>query len=173
MSGHRGFTLVEIMVCLFIVALLAAAVSLSLGGVNRVAQMQDTVERFCQYERLTRQQARRFGRATQLVFLLDGDQVVRVDALTQEPRGQAFVLPPGYRIDRVALHDRMVTDGQVAIPCSTRGQSLSYAARLVGPADQTRWVLFAGMTGQVTEVEDEAQLEKIFEVLRPQRDHTD
>ena len=169
-----GFTLIEMVLVIALTAILATAVTLSLTGPRRAAQARDVAEGVAHYDRLAREWSRRFGRPTRLTFHLNRGMVSRAvadgeaagaeeDSAVDRPA--ALQLAGGYRIDRVVLAGRSASAGEVSVPCSTGGQTPSYAVLLAGPGGQRQWLVVAGLSGNVLTVNDEREVEDIFAAL--------
>ena len=55
--------------------------------------------------------------------------------------------------------------GEVRVPVSPRGQTPSYAVLLVERKQKPHWLVFAGLTGQMTEARDATEAEQLFAAL--------
>jgi prepilin-type N-terminal cleavage/methylation domain-containing protein len=164
-SGHlRGFTLLEMIVVLALIAVLAAATLVSLG--RRSGLADESAQAMADYDRLAREWSRRFGRPNRVVFDLDRGRVRRAAAgLDGEGDARppaALRLPDGSRIARLMLAGRSHDAGEVAIGVSPRGQTRSYAVLLEGRGGERRWLVVAGLTGRPTAVDDAHEVEAIF-----------
>ena len=127
-----------------------------------------------EFDRMSRQAAQRFGREVEMSFDLSRQILVRRDVRDQE--NYRVAMPPGCRIDQIDLPGSRRRDaGEIAIRCSANGWTSSYGVHLLGPGlDQ--WLLVAGLSGDVTEVKDESQLQSMLAPLsaaRGARDDTD
>ena len=146
------------MVAVLLLALLASAAALSFSQPIRAARSQDAIDQLRTFDATVRQAAVAAGRATRMVLDLRTGTIARSDGGTERYR---TTLPPGYRVDQVRIGDRTVDTGQALIDVSPLGISRTYALRLHGPTvDQ--WLLFAGLSGQLTLVIDESNLDAIF-----------
>lgn len=143
-SRPRGFTLIEALAVIALMALLTAAAAVSLRGAARTARIEDVADAFAGFDRGTREFARRFDRTPALRFDLNRGTVSRTGA-DREPT--PLVLAGDVRVTRVIAGGAVRISGEVALPFSSLGQSPSYAVQLAGPAGE-RWALFAGLTGQ-------------------------
>lgn len=168
-----GFTMLEVVVALLLVGLLAGTVTLSLAGVEQRAQLDDAVSAFVQFDHLGREHARRSGQTFDWLFQVKTDKVQRVNRQTQQMLGTPLRLPAGYRIEQLQTADQRVLEGQISIPCSAEGRSLSYAVLLSSARGQKTWLLIAGLTGQVSENIDEAFVQAALQSLQSSRHDID
>jgi type II secretion system protein H len=167
-ARRRGFTLIEIAVCLVILALLAAVAVVSLHSLRYAAQLEDVVNRIGQLDRHTRDYAALYGRPSQLIIDLDKNRFTANRAAGQTTPG--LRLPGAYELTDLWLPGRKITDGQLAVPYSAQGRTETFALRIAGPGDTYTWLIVAGMTGQVTLQENQDVVEKIMDNLAPTRD---
>ncbi len=82
-------------------------------------------------------------------------------------------LPQEFRIDAVITRSGRSSTGDVDIRFAPGGVSPTYAIHVVGPVGRTsrqspigRWMMFSGLTGGVTEVNDET-IDALFGHLSP------
>ena len=190
--ARRAFTLIEVMAVVALIGLLAAATAWSLAGDAQRATRADVLDRLIHADASARLAAQRLGPST-LNIDLDTQQlwVVSPGSGADEPQaGHRLKLPRGHRIEHVFIlaapkptsnkppRERVVVDrGVVEIPVSPEGLSRTYAIEWTGPAPedtnsnarrsglQTTWLVFAGMTGQVTQHDDEQAIDKLFAAL--------
>src|SRR5262245_47148217 len=153
-----GFTLIEVMTVVIIMALLATAAALSFTRPLAAARARDAEDQVRALDASARQFARRFGRPVEIILDLANSTLARRerDMIVFQTK-----LPHGCRIDEVRFSGRSETLGEVAVECSGAGLSRSYAAHLVGP-QLDLWLIFAGLSGQVTQVSDVSQVDAIL-----------
>ena len=152
----------EMLVVLALTAVLTAAVSLSFRGAARAARADDAAGALASFDRTARDAARRFGRPLELRFDLGRGTVRRAGATAADR--VALRLPEGFRVAGLALPGggAVVATGEVRVPVSARGQTPSYAARIVGPGGGELWLVTAGLTGNTIRVRDASEIEHIF-----------
>lgn len=160
---RRGLTLIELTVVLALLAIFAVGAGMSLKSPYQTARFENAVERIVALDRRAREHARRFRRPAELLINDKSLRVVdpRSRSVTQELKDVAR----DARIDRVALRDRLIDYGTTGITINGSGGSPTYALRLRGPAEQTVWLLFAGLSGQATRIENDDEIEQILQLM--------
>jgi prepilin-type N-terminal cleavage/methylation domain-containing protein len=158
-QGRYGFTLIETLAVLALLAIMTAAVAASLGGARRAADLDGVAERFIEFDRGTREVAKRLARPSELRFELNRGTVSRLDGGEKHPT--PFVFGADVRAARLIVRGESMGYGDVAVPFSEHAHSPSYAVLLAGNAGQ-RWVAFAGLTGQALVLRDEHQVQDIL-----------
>src|SRR5689334_14764707 len=130
---HRGFTLIEIMVAVLLLALLASAAALSFAKPLREARAIDAIETVSSFDESARTAARRSGRSVVLRYDLAGNTLFR-DEGAGEARAarQRLKLPYGFRVAQVRTAARRASEGQAEIVCSGLGVTRTYAVRVDG-----------------------------------------
>jgi hypothetical protein len=167
------------MFVLALTAALTAGVAVWLTGAARQAAARDVVGRLAAFDRLAREQARRSGRATWLVFDLNEGTVRRDGGASDEGDGgddldaatSTLHLPAGFRVVKLVIRGGggggTLVSGEVPVPLSGRGQSPSYAVMVAG-GNQQQWLVVAGLTGRSlsgTDGVDEAEVDQLFAAL--------
>ena len=163
---RQGFTLVELLVCIALLALTAGLVSLSLRSRHRDASINDAVRQIGFADQLLRHTARILGNDVELRLGLGLDQDGSVNIRSVSPRQREVVmepvhLPRGLRIERVCLSGRSFDRDAVTITCSSRGQTPTYAM-LLGSGEKKRWIIVTGLGGELYPIDDERKIEQIL-----------
>jgi prepilin-type N-terminal cleavage/methylation domain-containing protein len=168
-SNRQGFTLIELMAVVVIMALLTSAAAFSFSDALRAARFSEAQQLIRGLDASARLSARGSGAEVAIVFDLDEGKLSRREKGRDGPASYEAWLPASYKIDRVRVGNQISSEGEVAIVVSASGIGRTYAVRLAGPGSQ-RWLLFAGLTGQITqvEVENESQLDAIFATITRQ-----
>jgi prepilin-type N-terminal cleavage/methylation domain-containing protein len=161
MGSRRAFTLIETLAVIALMAILAAAVTVSLAGAARAARVEDVAERFVAFDRSTRDVAKQFGRTPALRFDVNRGTVHRIDG---DREAAPLRLGGEVRVTRVIARGRDAAYGDVIVRFSALGQSPSYAVRLTGQNGE-RWLAFAGLTGQALVVRDEREAQDILSAV--------
>ena len=143
----RGFTLIEFLVALLLLALLTAAVGLSFGSSVRQVRADDSIAAVRQFDADARSAATARGEAVRIVFDLSQKTVSRFDGSSLSQLRARINVPT---VSEVRVADQFLADGLVDLDFSRNGYSRSYAVH-VGD----RWISVAGLSGQ-TIVEDHA-----------------
>ena len=172
LRDHRrpAFTLIELSVVLALMGLMLAVAAVSFKDPYRRAQSQYAVEQVVHADRRLRDHARRFGRSAELTIDLERGLIHATEQTAERrsdkgPLALRFASP----VDRVVLGRRHIDYGRASIHFSTSGRSKTYALRLRGADRVSRWLLFAGETGQVTVSEHEKEINDLFQVLHSER----
>jgi prepilin-type N-terminal cleavage/methylation domain-containing protein len=159
---HLGFTLLELLVVLTLVAMLTSVVVVKLGVPYRAARAGEVAERIAFTDQLMRAHARNFRQASRLVFDLDRGRVhVESGEQTQDTHF-AFEMPPGVQLEEVRIADGAKRGGRAVVESPSDGITPTYAVLLSTRHGPNRWLLFAGLTGQVTYLEDERDVREMF-----------
>lgn len=169
----RGFTLIEIIAVMTIMAIMSVAtiVVLNSQDVERV-RANDAIARVIDFDRLARIYARRFNEPSTLIYRIRQREMYREDRDEKRRRpGLRQRLPRGWRIERIESVEQRRGSGQVEILCSPHGRTPTYAVKLVGPKEDQEgnevWLVFAGLTGDVSQVESEREIRSILRPLQP------
>jgi prepilin-type N-terminal cleavage/methylation domain-containing protein len=182
-----GFTLIEIVAVVVLLGLLAGAAGWLMLNDARQSSEIEARNRIVHADRMARLAARRLGSECVLRYDLERDRLRRYVPAQGEHGNADFKvqLPRGCRIDRIVLPQRFigrkfvganVVSGSVEIPYSTTGRSMSYAVRLATTgrvaedargreAGEQVWLVFSGLTGQMTIHHDEQEINNLFAML--------
>jgi prepilin-type N-terminal cleavage/methylation domain-containing protein len=155
---RAAFTLIELMIAIAILATLTAAAVLSFAAPLREAQFREAIDVVRSADANARTEARHFGRRVNLVFHPGQRVIERCDvsgAVTARTQ-----LPASVVIDELRINGKRSFDTS-GIPVSELGLSPTFAVRLVS-GDRTQWLGFAGLSGQMTVVNNDAELASIF-----------
>lgn len=135
-----GFTLIELMITVVLMALLSGAAAMSFVRPLRAARALQTLDIIRRADAMARQHAQRFGQPVFLDFDLNHQSVSRGSVV--------WPLPAGYAIRELRTGERSNFDGRYSLRISPLGLSTSYALHLVGP-NSDRWILVAGLSGEM------------------------
>lgn len=164
-----AFTLIELLAALLLAALLAGGISFSLRATLRDAHAQDAAGRLTAFDALARENARRLNRPSELRIDPRSGRIMRRERSSDAGDSVAeavWDVPAGVSIEQVATVDGRTFGGEaVAVACSARGQTASYAVLLRGPGARRRWVLFAGLSGDARILLDDRDVQDTFEML--------
>ena len=162
-ESRRGFTLVELLVVIAILGIISATAAVRLSGVMQGARLQWAISQIKSADQNARSHAAARGKPTVLVINLDRAKLQpRWGVSEKEARGIA--IGQGIALTRFKTATRVSHSGEVTVTYSPQGASETFAIEVSGRA-QPKWLLFAGRTGQVTEIEGEAAINDIFEAI--------
>ena len=159
-----GFSMVELMAAMLVLGIIAASAAVRIHGPLRKARMRDVADAVARFDRATRLAARRSGRELRIVVDLGGGRLGRGLGDGQEAPSQPLALPGEYRFQGLLIEGQFIGTGRPYVLCSALGLTPSYALLLEGPRQRT-WVVVAGLTGQIFEVESEPQARQILSVV--------
>ena len=165
----RGFSLIELMMVLLILSVVLAAVTLRIQGPLHQSRMWNVVGQVSYFDRLSRRYAVEQDEPLRMVIDLDENRLYRMDGEDEKQLGSAVVLPTGFALSKVKTREEERTEGVVEVRVSRSGLSSSYAVRVSGPNERSRWLLFSGLTGEMLELEDESAVRDILEATGPRR----
>lgn len=168
MSRANGFTLIEIVVAVAIMALLATAAAFSFSRPLHRARAVEAIEQIRYLDSSSRDFARRFGRNVQIAFDLSENAIERREGTSHDATFSAQIASP-LRIEAVWTAGRRINDGEAIIPVSSLGISPTYAVKLSGPQGE-RWVVVTGLAGETATYSDDEQIQAIFSTIAPRRD---
>jgi prepilin-type N-terminal cleavage/methylation domain-containing protein len=171
--SSRAFTLIEVTVVIIVMALLATAAALSFARPLRSARASEAIELVRTFDGNARTAARRFGSEIEMRFDLSRKElvrrVIRDDGRRRSEDISRSRLPGGCRVDRMILAGGETRDtGEVVIHCSSGGLSRSYGVHVIGNGPD-RWLVVAGLSGQISEAKNETELRSILESATPGR----
>lgn len=163
-NSRGGFTLVELIIVVAIIGMLTGVVAVRLRGPYRQARFEDVLQRVAVLDGQVRSYTQRFGKPQQLMVDMQNDVLY-----TRNPgggRGLSFreTVAGSADVDRVLLPEGPVGGGTATINFSEDGQARSYAVSFRLGKQQV-WLLFSGVTGQVTQLDGETDVREIFQLL--------
>jgi prepilin-type N-terminal cleavage/methylation domain-containing protein len=164
-NDDAGFTLVEMLVVVVVLALLAAVVATRWSGVHHGAVAESMRSKLQFVDQHLRQFARSRHRTCLLTFDLEKSQVGKERSLDGHDAPQWESLGTGVRIDAMRVGVDKPTGRQVEISVDVNGQTPTYGLHLIGPGKRETWLLFAGVSGQMTELKDQRAWNAAFELL--------
>jgi type II secretion system protein H len=146
----RGFTAIEMLAVLALMAILAASAALSLVEMQRNAHMGQWIDRLAFVDRLSREQARRTARPVALTIdTVDGSIARDGDALLRVPGGMSM--------ERVLRLGAAETPGRTSIFIDPSGFSPTYAL-LIRTGNQSQWVVVSSV-GNCARFDDDGTIE--------------
>ncbi len=165
MKNASAFTLIEMLVAVVLLGIISTAAALSFRSSIHSASATDATAQIKYLDSTSRQRAQRFNQPVQIIFDLTNSTLSRREGNKKSEPSFTASLPRGFSIDEVNIAGQSTFNGENAVTCSPAGLSPSYAVHLVGP-DFDRWLLFAGLSGQMTLIKNEATVQ---DILSPSR----
>lgn len=184
----RAFTLIEVMAVVVLMGLLAAATVWSIAGAARRYSRADVAGLIAHADRTARLTAQRLGRAWTLSINLDAQRMWTSpkESGQRDERSHELQLPASFRIARLFVASQgdqrtgsdngagWMSAGVAQIACSSAGRSVSYVVELQARDAQERsWLVFAGLTGQMTVIDDEDEMDNLLAMLAADRHDAD
>lgn len=152
----RGFTLLEVVIAMAVMALLATLAGVSLMSAGRRASLEDVAGRVIAYDIGARSYARRFDQPVTLRF--GEHEVAQVAAPEAEGDPRApLVLPDAFGLRVIGLRE-----GAEGVAISSAGRSRSYAVVVTGPGEREVAVVFAGLSGEAVVMESAEKAEAVL-----------
>lgn len=177
MNHYRGFTLLELMVVLTLMALLTGVISVSLGSISKQTTVRDTVGVVTNMDRSMRDECTEFNRDGEIRIDVELGRITCVSYREGEMvKTESYQVPNTLLIEKVWIQgqgNQANQNGVRVIPCDSRGHTPTYALSIRPHRNidsGTEAVLpgagvVAGLTGQVQECQDETQIDDLFESL--------
>jgi prepilin-type N-terminal cleavage/methylation domain-containing protein len=168
---QRGLTLLELLVVVALLGLVTGTVTVRLGGTLSPAALGQAISQWQFADEQLRVRARRSGRPVTLHLEIGSHRLEC--AFDSDPDAGRVVrsLGRGVRLTKYVSAMQEVTYGPLSIHYDERGASEMFAVEFTGGQSARRWMLVAGLTGQVTEVTDESAAKEILESVSPPRVH--
>ena len=161
-SVLSAFTLIEVLVVLVIIGLLAAVATVRLQEPLQNARLGNVIQRIAFTDGQVRSHAQRFARRARLVYDLEKNLVYAESEAASGAAHLRFELPGSVQLDQVRLHRSGSVGRKATIEVTPQGQTPSYAVKL-GAGDRAGlWLFFSGVTGQVTQVDRESDVEELL-----------
>jgi len=146
-----GFSLIELMVVVLLLALLSSAAAVSLSTPIRNARAMDAQDIVRDADARARQEAVGNHQSVLIRFDTQSRAILRMDSDSLGIIRARNALPWGFSLDRAETAE----GGTDTIEISPSGFSRSYLVHLSGPSfDQ--WLIVAGLSGQVTSTPSES-----------------
>ena len=157
-ATSSGFTLLEVMLAVLVLALLTGLAAMSFRKPLEAAREREVVAQIRSADATARLESRRFSRAVELVIEPETSEIERRGTDGHETFRARIQRP--YLIKAICIGSRRTSSPEV-IRYSTSGLSRSFAVHVSGPQFD-RWLLFAGLSGEVTEFADETQVQQVL-----------
>lgn len=162
-ASRRAFTLVEMLAAVLLSALLAGSTAVGIAGLTADSRMRDVVSRLVHCDRLARQAAARFGPLDLQIDPASGAVAQVTGSDESRATHVMYRMPAGFEIRRLRIGGDEAF-GTVSVRMGAAGTSHSYAVEVVA-GGKARWLVFAGLSGQAIEAEDEREADQLLQPL--------
>lgn len=172
--ARSGFTLLELLAVMALVALVAAMATVRFSTSYRNAQVTTAIAAIHAIDSQLRALTTKHTKPYELRVDLDR-HTLRITPLgdAQKNAVREFALPAPLEIAAVRSPREDCHHGQAVVRCDSSGLCETYAIEITTPNGLSRWIVFAGVTGQSLETITEPQIEELFRALAPSRSHVD
>jgi len=164
-KNASAFTLIELTVVIVLLGIISTAAALTFRSSLQAASATDAIAQIKYLDSTARRRAVRFNQPVELVFDLSNSSLSRREGNKRNDVSFSSPLPRGFSIDQINIAGQSTFNGEISITCSPTGLTSSYALHLIGP-NFDRWLLFAGLSGQITLIQNE---ETVQDILSPAR----
>jgi len=161
-----AFTLIESLVVIVLLGIISTAAALTFRSSLQSAATTDAIEQIKYLDSSARQRAQRFNQPVDLIFDITNSTLSRREGSKRNDESFAASLPRGFSIDQINIAGQSIFNGEATLTCSPAGLTPSYALHLIGP-NFDQWLLFAGLSGQLTLIKDEESVQDILASTRP------
>lgn len=165
--ARRGFTLLELLAVMALVALVAATATLRFSTSYRNAQVTTVIDTLRAIDNHLRTLAHKNAQPYELRIDLERQTVAIMAAGAKSRALHEFMLPAPLEIASIRSPREERHSGEAVIRCDGSGLCESYAIEIAAPSSPSRWILFAGVTGQPLEGLTDRQVEELFHALAP------
>lgn len=165
----QAFSLLELIVVVVIVALISAAVAVQWSGVHHKAVRSSAVARLESLDQHLRSFARTNRTGCQLSVEIGSSKIRKSYHERRGTNPSPESLGRGIRIARIESTVDISTAKQVLIPFWPDGSSASYGIELTGPGSSKQWLVFAGISGQLTQLETEGDFDALWQSIKSER----
>lgn len=163
--SNRGFSLLELLVVMVIVALVTASVIVSWSGVAQDAAQESAVSRLQSLDLHMRSFARGHRDECALSFEINSGQLRKHYHIEENKNPAGESLGRGILITDLQSTSGRRQGGRIEVLFRRDGTSPTYGMCLSGPGNRKAWLLFAGMSGQVTRLKSEKEFDAALKAL--------
>jgi prepilin-type N-terminal cleavage/methylation domain-containing protein len=164
-KNRRAFTLIESLVAVVLLGIISTAAALTFRSSLQSATATDAIAQIKYLDSSARQRAQRFNQPVELIFDLTNSTLSRREGSKRNDQSFTASLPRGFSIDQINIAGQSTFNGETSLTCSPTGLTPSHAIHLIGP-NFDQWLLFAGLSGQLTLIKDEATVQDILASTR-------
>jgi hypothetical protein len=158
---------VELISVVVVMALVSAVVILRWSGVHHAAVAESTLSRLETVDQHLRHFARSRGRTCVLEIDAERGRFRKQYDLAGGAGPAWESLGRVVRIEKTRIGGEKPRRAAAVIPFNAVGASPTYGLHIVGPGKREAWLVFAGVSGEMTQFESERQWNAAFELLTP------
>jgi len=164
-KSASAFTLIESLIAVVLLGIISTAAALTFRSSLQSATTTDAIEQIKYLDSSARQRAGRFNQPVELIFDLATSTFSRREGSKRNDESFHASLPRGFSIDQINIAGQSTFNGEISLTCSPACLTPSYAIHLIGP-NFDQWLLFAGLSGQMTLIKDEESVQDILSSTR-------
>jgi prepilin-type N-terminal cleavage/methylation domain-containing protein len=164
-----AFTLVELLAVIVLIGLMIGATSWTLAWYAKSSSRENAVNQIARADNLARIASRRLGQPCGLRLDISSQSIRGFSAGSSHGFQSTTTNVSGCKMDKILIAGEPADANSVQVPISTAGLSPSYAIRLT-QKDQTGWLVFSGLTGQPTWIENEHESQNLQYLLNARHD---
>jgi prepilin-type N-terminal cleavage/methylation domain-containing protein len=151
-----GFTLIEVMIVMLIMAIIAGLAVISVQGHIDQARWTRSFEQIEELDRTARISARRDASPYQITFDRSKRSVeLRAIGVNASAKSVgAFKLPAQFKFDSFRKNKQTSSSESFVVEIAGNGQSPSYAVAIAAPSGPPQWLVTLGFSGQQIRMEE-------------------
>ena len=163
-----AFTLLELLLVLIVLSMVAVTVAVAWSGLHRRAVMADAIQRIEFFDQHMRQYARMHRSPCALKFDTKEGRVRKIYDLQGDKGTHWHTLGRGITLKQIEVSGGGRMRSTVEIPFNRHGLSATYGIALETRGEAQRWLVVAGLSGQVTHFETEDEFDAALQLIEPQ-----
>lgn len=171
MSGwsNRGFSLLELLVILVLIALVSATVTMRWSGVGQKATLESAVRQLEFSDAYLRRYARSHGILCSLAFDLRKNRLRKQFFKESQKNPPWEALGRGVQIGQIQTTGQSAQKSRIELTYQCDGTSATYGIELLGPYGQKVWLVVAGVSGQITRLKSQKEYQDALQIVSPQQ----
>ena len=167
--ARPAFTLLELVVVIVVVALVAAVVVMNWTGVHHRSVRESATSRLQSLDQHLRHYSRSRRHVTRLRFEIGTSNIRKLYHESSRDNPAVETLGRSIQVTRIKTSVSGKTGKKVEIPFRVDGSSASYGVELTGPGNTKQWLVFAGVSGEMTRLESESEFDELWQAITQPR----
>lgn len=163
--NRRGLTLVELMVVIVILALIVGVVGYRWSGSVQTAKLQWGIDRIEAIDGMLRSEAAHKAASGTIQFDV-GTGTIERELNNNKDSKRKTTLGHNLAVTRVITQVREASQGETVIDYSPQGTAETYAVELTSANGHSVWIMVAGLTGQLTRLDNERTVTVAMDALK-------